>query len=93
MTAAAICGENGTSADSSENLSSMYHFIAKILPLRQISEEKNMKSFECTICQYVYDPALGDIENGIAPGTAFEDIPDSWVCPVCGAGKDLFEEL
>ena len=52
-----------------------------------------MKSWQCTICQYVYDPAVGDIENGIAPGTSFADLPDEWACPVCGAGKDAFEEL
>lgn len=52
-----------------------------------------MKSWQCTICQYVYDPAVGDVEHRIAPGTAFEDIPDEWVCPECGAAKDMFEEL
>lgn len=52
-----------------------------------------MKSWQCTICQYIYDPAVGDIENGIAPGTAFADLPDSWVCPVCGADKSMFEEI
>jgi rubredoxin len=52
-----------------------------------------MESWQCTICQYVYDPAEGDPENGIAPGTRFEDIPDDWVCPLCGAGKDSFERL
>lgn len=52
-----------------------------------------MKSWQCTICQYVYDPAAGDMDNGIAAGTAFEDLPADWVCPVCGAGKDLFAEL
>ncbi len=51
-----------------------------------------MKKYVCVICQYVYDPAKGDPESGIAPGTAFEDIPDSWVCPVCGVGKEDFEE-
>jgi rubredoxin len=45
------------------------------------------------MCGYVYDPAKGDLENGIEPGTAFEDIPDSWVCPECGAGKDEFEPV
>lgn len=44
----------------------------------------------CTVCGYVYDPATGDPDGGIAPGTQFEDIPDSWVCPVCGVGKDSF---
>ncbi len=45
----------------------------------------------CTICQYHYDPTAGDPENGIEPGTQFEDLPDDWVCPICGAGKDMFE--
>ena len=40
--------------------------------------------------EYVYDPAVGDPDNGIAPGTAFEDLPDNWVCPLCGVGKDQF---
>jgi rubredoxin len=52
-----------------------------------------MKQWRCTICDYVYDPAEGDVENGIPAGTSFEDLPDSWVCPECGAGKDLFEEI
>ncbi len=49
------------------------------------------KKYVCTICGYIYDPAAGDPDSGIAPGTAFEDIPDDWVCPVCGVGKDQFE--
>jgi rubredoxin len=48
--------------------------------------------YTCTICGYVYDPANGDPENDIAPGTAFEDLPDTWVCPHCGVGKDMFEQ-
>jgi rubredoxin len=52
-----------------------------------------MKKYECTVCGYVYDPELGDPENGVAPGTAFEDLPDDWVCPECGVEKDLFEAL
>lgn len=52
-----------------------------------------MESWQCVICQYVYDPAVGDPENGIEPGTAFEDIPGDWVCPLCGAGKDSFERI
>ena len=50
-----------------------------------------MKKYVCEICGYVYDPAKGDPDNGIAPGTAFEDIPEDWVCPVCGVGKDSFK--
>ena len=52
-----------------------------------------MKSYECTVCGYVYDPAKGDPEANIAAGTKFEDLPKDWVCPVCGAGKDVFEEV
>jgi rubredoxin len=50
-----------------------------------------MKKYECPDCGYVYDPALGDEESGIAPGTAFEDLPDDWVCPDCGTPKEDFE--
>ena len=50
-----------------------------------------MKKYVCTVCGWVYDPAEGDPEGGIAPGTAFEDIPDDWVSPLCGVGKDDFE--
>jgi len=49
-----------------------------------------MQKYVCGICGYVYDPAIGDPENGVAPGTAFANLPDGWVCPVCGAGKTEF---
>lgn len=52
-----------------------------------------MKKYVCTVCEYVYDPAEGDPDSGIAPGTAFEDIPDDWVCPLCGVGKGDFEPV
>jgi len=52
---------------------------------------KLMKKYVCTICGYVYDPAVGDPDSGIAPGTPFEDLPEDWVCPLCGVGKDQFE--
>lgn len=52
-----------------------------------------MAKWKCLMCDYVYDPALGDPDNGVEPGTAFEDIPDDWVCPVCGVGKDQFERV
>lgn len=51
-----------------------------------------MKRYVCVLCGYIYDPAEGDPENGVAPGTAFEDIPDDWTCPACGVGKEHFEE-
>jgi rubredoxin len=50
-----------------------------------------MKKYRCTVCGYVYDPALGDHEGGIPPGTDFNDLPDTGVCPLCGAMKDEFE--
>ncbi|HUT75257.1 MAG TPA: rubredoxin [Armatimonadota bacterium] len=52
-----------------------------------------MKKYICTICQWVYDPQVGDPDNGVNPGTAWEDLPEDWVCPECGVPKDLFEEL
>lgn len=53
----------------------------------------NMKKYVCTVCDWIYDPETGDPEHGIKPGTAFEDIPDDWVCPICGVGKDMFEPV
>ena len=54
-------------------------------------KECTMTKYRCVICDYIYDPAEGDPGNGIDPGTAFEDIPDDWVCPLCGADKSNFE--
>lgn len=50
-----------------------------------------MENYICP-CGYEYDPAVGDEENGVAPGTAWENVPEDWVCPVCGLGKDVFEK-
>ena len=50
-----------------------------------------MARYKCTVCEYVYDEARGDPENGIKEGTAFSELPEDWVCPVCGVGKDFFE--
>ena len=52
-----------------------------------------MKKYICTVCDWVYDPEAGDPESGIAPGTSFEDIPEDWVCPVCGVGKEDFQPV
>ncbi len=52
-----------------------------------------MTKWECMVCGYVYDPEVGDPDSGIAPGTPFEALPDDWVCPDCGAGKDMFEKV
>jgi len=51
-----------------------------------------MEKYTCTICGYVYDPEKGDPESGTPPGTAFEDLPDDWTCPICGADKSQFEK-
>jgi len=51
-----------------------------------------MEKWICTICGYVYDPAVGDPDGEIEPGTSFESLPSSWVCPVCGVGKEMFEQ-
>lgn len=51
-----------------------------------------MKKYRCTVCDWVYDPALGDPHAEIAPGTPFEELPDDWSCPLCGVGKDMFVE-
>jgi flavin reductase (DIM6/NTAB) family NADH-FMN oxidoreductase RutF/rubredoxin len=58
---------------------------------KERKEEKAMKKYTCTVCGYIYDPEEGDPDNGIAPGTPFEKLPDDWTCPVCGATKDQFE--
>ncbi|MBU3194102.1 rubredoxin [Clostridium algidicarnis] len=50
-----------------------------------------MQKYICIVCGYVYDPEIGDEDNGVAPGTSFENVPEYWVCPLCGVGKDQFE--
>lgn len=50
-----------------------------------------MKTYVCSVCGYVYDEAAGDPDQGLAPGTVWEDVPEDFVCPLCGVGKDQFE--
>lgn len=52
-----------------------------------------MKKYECKVCGYIYDPVDGDPDNGVAPRTTFEDLPEDWVCPLCSAEKDEFEAI
>lgn len=59
----------------------------------ETAKEVSMQQWVCSLCSYVYDPGLGDPDNGIPPGTPFEELPDDWECPDCGAGKSHFEPL
>jgi rubredoxin len=52
-----------------------------------------MAKWKCVVCGYIYDPAIGDPDGGVEPGTPFEKIPDGWVCPECGAAKSDFEKI
>ena len=52
-----------------------------------------MEKYRCMVCGYIYDPAVGDPTQSIAAGTPFEKLPDDWVCPECGVGKDMFEKV
>ena len=52
-----------------------------------------MEKWQCIVCGYVYDPEKGDPDNGVDPGTPFENVPDDWICPDCGAPKDQFEKM
>jgi len=66
----------------------------KVKPKTETREGvKNMKKYKCLMCGYIYDPAIGDADNGVEADTAFEDLPDDWVCPDCGAAKDEFEPV
>jgi rubredoxin len=58
----------------------------------RLKGDHDMDKYICTICDYVYDPAKGDPDNGVAPVTKFEDLPNDWVCPTCGAPKSDFEK-
>ena len=52
-----------------------------------------MDRYKCMICGYIYDPKFGDPDNGISPGTSFQNLPDTWVCPQCSAPKEQFEQI
>ena len=69
-----------------------YQPVFRRLENLNVKEEEIMAKYRCVVCNYIYDPAIGDPDGGIAPGTAFEDIPDDWVCPLCGADKSNFEK-
>ena len=54
---------------------------------------RSVDKYRCTVCGYIYDPDKGDPDNGVEPGAAFDDMPDDWVCPVCGALQSAFEKV
>jgi rubredoxin len=56
-------------------------------------EAIQMRKWRCTACPYIYDPEVGDPENGVPAGTSWDDVPDDWACPMCGVAKDMFEEV
>lgn len=61
--------------------------------MKNYMEVYNMKKWECQACGYIYDPEVGDPDNGYEAGTAFEDLPEDWTCPMCGVDKATFEPL
>ncbi len=79
-----LCGKTPPSAPS---------FVGKKPFIQEKKGKTEMKKYVCDVCGYEYDPEAGDPDSGIAPGTAFKDIPEDWVCPVCGVGKDQFSEV
>jgi rubredoxin len=58
-----------------------------------MTKDNNIEKWKCTLCDYVYDQAVGDLDSGAVPGTAFEDLPNDWICPWCGAPKDSFRKV
>lgn len=67
-------------------------YYKKVDEKKENKEEIKMDRYVCNVCGYVYDPAKGDPDNGVNPGTKFEDLPNEWVCPICGASKEQFEK-
>nr|WP_232223060.1 rubredoxin [Desulfosarcina sp. BuS5] len=59
----------------------------------KVKKTASLPKYQCSVCSYVYDPEKGDPGSDVAPGIAFKDLPDDWECPICGAGKDMFELL
>lgn len=75
-----------------------YHLVKggkepRTAPVYHKDEPVNLPRYECQVCGYIYDPEKGDPDGGISPGTPFEELPDTWVCPVCGAGKSEFSKV
>jgi rubredoxin len=71
-------------------ISQFWYYVASLKLLKRVLK---MKKWQCLICGYIYDESKGIPEEGIEPGTSWEDIPEDWVCPDCGVGKDDFEMI
>jgi rubredoxin len=74
----------------SKSFSEQIAFVGDVFTLAE-NEGGKMQKYECSVCGYIYDPEIGDPDSDIPPGTAFEDLPDDWLCPDCGAEKDMFD--
>jgi nitrite reductase (NADH) large subunit len=88
LAAAMVIGD----AREAKLASLVYHGKAPLAELKSTPSETSVEKYECTACGYIYDPAEGDPEHGIPKGTPFEKMPDDWVCPLCGMGKERFEK-
>ena len=77
---------------SGERFSTLCPMLSCVLKF-EFGQEIEMQKWQCKICGYVYDPGKGDPDGNISPNTPFDKLPDDWVCPVCGAPKDMFEEI
>ncbi len=76
---------------SSQHIIGLYiqQYLFLLVKLKIMDNDK----YVCDVCDWIYDPATGDPDNGIQPGTPFADLPDDWVCPICGVGKDQFSKV
>jgi rubredoxin len=89
-----------TLSDKPQMTYAFYHMVKKGItpksaPTYSEKEKKQVPvidKYVCSVCGYVYDPIVGDADSGVKQGTSFEDLPDGWVCPICGASKDHFEK-
>ncbi len=91
ITVAAGRGVAGFSGTSAASLDDACHRRPSLLSAPVEASTGTKQLYICTSCGFIYDPAEGDPDGGVPPGTAFEDIPDDWFCPVCGARKSDFE--
>ena len=85
--------ESEITADGLPMTYALYHERKNAAKAPTPSIKPGMEKYECTVCGYIYDPVQGDPDSGIKPGTPFEDIPDDWVCPICGVTKDQFQKV